>query len=58
MAKPAIVAVDDDAQVAAAVVSDLRRRYADEGTFIVEGVGHAPVFRRRDGTPLAPIPSR
>ena len=29
-----------------------------EGTFIVEGVGHAPVFRRRDGTPLAPIPSR
>lgn len=28
MAKPAIVAVDDDAQVAAAVVSDLRRRYA------------------------------
>ena len=39
MAKPAIVAVDDDAQVAAAVVSDLRRRYAADYRILAANSG-------------------
>ncbi len=39
MAKPAIVAVDDDPQVAAAVANDLRRRYAADYRIVAANSG-------------------
>jgi len=39
MAKPAIVAVDDDPQVAAAVARDLRKRYADDYRIVAANSG-------------------
>ncbi len=39
MAKPAIVAVDDDPQVAAAVARDLRQRYAEEYRIVAANSG-------------------
>ena len=57
MAKPAIVAVDDDPQVAAAVARDLRAHYAAEYRIVAAGSGsealRALESLQERGTPVA-----